>query len=434
MKKVFLLLWSVCLIQTFINAQSVGIGTTTPNANAALDITSTDKGLLVPRVTTAKRLLIGNIQGMLVYDTNDNAYWYNNGTNWNRISVLPQGVGNGDLLYWNGTAWAVLPSGIKGQVLRVCDGGITWSACTPVVVTSSVTNITSTGATCGGLITNDGGATVTASGVCYATTPLPTTANSFTTNVPVAGAFISSITGLAPNTLYYVRSYATNSQGTSYGNQETFTTLANNPITLTSSPFTLNFDGTNPPLPTGVSIKTGANSTTLGNDATYNNANNYHWATVSAGARSYASGTLPSTTDSAAQSVATNRAIGYRQTAASGDPGTAFVFKIANTTGKTNFNLSFLLQSLDAASARTTTWAVDYGFGDTPTSFTAATPVGTVTTGATTFSSNTVTVNFGSALDNQSQTVWIRIVALTGTTGSGSRPTTAIDNFSLTWN
>ncbi len=418
-----------------ITLSQVGIGTTSPNANAALDIASTDKGLIIPRVTTVKRLQMANTAGLLVYDTNDNAYWCNNGSGWSRIISLPPAVGNGDLLYWNGTAWAILPSGVKGQVLRVCDGGLTWSACTPIVATASITNITATGATSGGLVTNDGGATVTAAGVCYATTPLPTLANSFTTNTPVAGAFISNLSALTGNTQYYVRAYATNSQGTSYGNQEVFTTLSNNPITLSTSPFALNFDGSNPALPTGVSIKTGANATTLGNDAIYNNTNNYHWATVSSGARSYASATgLTSATDSATQAAATNRAIGYRQTGGSGDPGAAFVFKIANTTGKSNFNLSFLLQSLDVTSTRTTTWAVDYGFGDTPTSFTAATPVGTVTTGVSTFSSNTVTVNFGSALDNQSQTVWIRIVALTASTGSGSRATTAIDNFSLTWN
>jgi hypothetical protein len=216
-----------------------------------------------------------------------------------------------------------------------------------------------------------------------------------------------------------------------------FTTTASNPITLTTSPLLLNFDGTTPALPTGVTIRIGASATAIGTEATYNNANNYHWATTSSGARSYASGTLGAGLDSATQATATNRAIGYRQTGTAGtggDPGVAFVFKLANTTGKTNFNLSFLLQSLDAASARTTTWAVDYALGDNPTTFTAVTPTGTVTTGNSTFSSNTVTAAFGTALNNQAQTVWIRIVVLTASTGAGSRATSAIDNVSLTWN
>ncbi|MES2431216.1 MAG: hypothetical protein V4556_09770 [Bacteroidota bacterium] len=431
MRKFFLLLMMACLMQTFVFAQ-VGIGTTSPNANAALDIASTDKGLIIPRVTTVKRLQMSNTAGLLVYDTNDNAYWCNNGSGWSRIASLPPATNAGDILYWNGTSWAILPIGLKGQVLRVCDGALTWNACTPSVATSAISNINSSSATSGGVITNDGGATVTAVGVCYATTPLPTLINSFTSNFP-AGVFTSNISGLTPATQYYVRAYATNSQGTSYGNQEVFTTASGTPITLSTSPFTLDFNGTNPVLPAGVSIRTGASASNLGNEAIFNNANNYHWATPSSAARSYASGTLPSSTDSAGQAAATERAIGYRQTSGSGDPGTAFVFKIANTTSKSNFILGFSLQSLDVTSTRTVTWYVDYALGDAPTFFTSVSTGGTMTTGGSTFASNLVTTDFGSLLNNKSQTVWIRIIALSNSTGSGTRPTTAIDNVSLTW-
>ena len=95
----------------------------------------------------------------------------------------------------------------------------------PTVTTNSVTNVQQTTATCGGNVTADGGSTVTARGVCWSTSQNPTVSGSHTSNGTGTGSFTSSITGLSPNTTYYVRAYATNSAGTAYGNQMTFTTL-----------------------------------------------------------------------------------------------------------------------------------------------------------------------------------------------------------------
>jgi len=94
----------------------------------------------------------------------------------------------------------------------------------PSLSTTSATSVTSTTATTGGNVTSDGGATVTARGVCYATTQTPTLSNSFTSNGTGVGSFTSSLTGLTQNTTYYVRAYATNSVGTNYGSQISFTT------------------------------------------------------------------------------------------------------------------------------------------------------------------------------------------------------------------
>ncbi len=94
----------------------------------------------------------------------------------------------------------------------------------PIVTTTEVTNITATSATCGGDVTSDGQGTVSARGVCWSTYQNPTTSNSHTTNGTGTGTFTSSITGLTPNTTYYVRAYATNEAGTAYGTQKTFTT------------------------------------------------------------------------------------------------------------------------------------------------------------------------------------------------------------------
>jgi len=98
------------------------------------------------------------------------------------------------------------------------------STVAPTVTTTAISSITRRTASSGGNVTADGGATVTARGVCWNTSTNPTTANSTTSDGTGAGSFSSSITALSPKTLYYVRAYATNSAGTGYGSNVSFTT------------------------------------------------------------------------------------------------------------------------------------------------------------------------------------------------------------------
>ena len=93
----------------------------------------------------------------------------------------------------------------------------------PIVSTSPVSNITPTTATSGGNITSDGESEVTARGVCWGINANPTISDSKTNDGTGTGQFTSTMTGLTPNTLYYVRAYATNEVGTVYGNEVTFT-------------------------------------------------------------------------------------------------------------------------------------------------------------------------------------------------------------------
>jgi len=107
----------------------------------------------------------------------------------------------------------------------------------PIVTTSVPYNITSVGAIVGGNVTSDGGAYVSVKGVCWNTSPNPTTNNSNNNYGSGTGSYSYYQTGFSANTLYYVRAFATNSVGTSYGNQETFTTLANiTTPTVTTTP------------------------------------------------------------------------------------------------------------------------------------------------------------------------------------------------------
>jgi hypothetical protein len=93
----------------------------------------------------------------------------------------------------------------------------------PEVTTSVITDITSITATGGGNVTHDGGETVTTRGICWSTSPMPTISDSKTTDGSGEGSFVSSLTGLTNTYVYYVRAYATNSVGTGYGGQVSFT-------------------------------------------------------------------------------------------------------------------------------------------------------------------------------------------------------------------
>jgi gliding motility-associated-like protein len=113
----------------------------------------------------------------------------------------------------------------------------------PTLTTTVASNITPLTANSGGTINFNGGAAVTAKGVCWATTNNPTLANNFTTNGSGNAAFSSLLSLLAPNTTYFVRAYATNSAGTGYGNEISFTTPAATP-TIVAIANSLNFGNT----------------------------------------------------------------------------------------------------------------------------------------------------------------------------------------------
>lgn len=99
----------------------------------------------------------------------------------------------------------------------------------PTVATTAVTNITSTSARTGGNIVYSGPATITARGVCYDLTHEPTIDGNHTSDGSGVGSFVSNLTGLTPNTTYYVRAYATNQNGTYYGEEQELCTITGLP-------------------------------------------------------------------------------------------------------------------------------------------------------------------------------------------------------------
>jgi hypothetical protein len=137
------------------------------------------------------------------------------------------------LMPWTNTSVVSYPNQMLN--LDFCPVTVYYTAPPPepaTVTTATVSAITLTTATGGGNVTSDGGGTVTARGVCWGTSANPTVADSHTTDGSGTGLFVSSITGLSPATTYHVRAYATNTAGTAYGDDLTFSTNAQLTLTI----------------------------------------------------------------------------------------------------------------------------------------------------------------------------------------------------------
>ncbi len=187
-KTIFISFFSV--IYGSISLAQVGIGTNTPHTSAKLDITSTTMGVLFPRMTYLQReAIVSPAAGLMIYCSN---------------------CGSGQPQFYNGSAWLNMIGG----------AGLTPPPA--VAPTTAASSITKTTATAGGNVTSDYGNAITARGICWSTVQNPTTADAKTTETGTTGIFSSNITGLTPGNTYYVRAYATNSMGTSYGTQVSF--------------------------------------------------------------------------------------------------------------------------------------------------------------------------------------------------------------------
>ena len=212
----------LCSIQ-FAFSQ-VGVGTNSPAPTAALEISAADKGLLIPRMTqTAREGIQFPATGLLVYQTDGTKGIYSFDGSWKYLG-LSDGTLTGQMLYWNGTGWVTIPPGNTGETLNLCVGIPRWGPCIPTVTTNAVPSNSVLFATGGGNVTHDGGFPVTERGVCWGLAMNPTINETHVIEGSGTGSFTCQLFGLYPGTVYYARAYATNSAGTAYGNQVTFTT------------------------------------------------------------------------------------------------------------------------------------------------------------------------------------------------------------------
>ena len=143
--------------------------------------------------------------------------------------------------------------------------------------------------------------------------------------------------------------------------------------------------------------------------------------------------------DTNVQNNESNRCLGIRQTGGFGDPGAAFVLKLANTALYHNFAISVDVMNLDPTSVRETTWMLQYGVDDpvvgVPAAFqTFANLSATYANPPGNFHWKTIhfTIPDGQ-INNIPGGVWLRLVAINSSVNSGNRQTFAIDNFGLTW-
>lgn len=150
------------------------------------------------------------------------------------INRPPSGDNTGDILFWHAgdSTWHIIPAGSAGQVLTMTENGIPqWHTsifnqdAPPMIVTDTVFDVTGFTLKVRSTIAHPGTTGIISSGVCWSTSnPYPSIGNNHTTDGSSVGSFISNVSGLQSNTVYYVRSYATNSIGTGYGNVIVITT------------------------------------------------------------------------------------------------------------------------------------------------------------------------------------------------------------------
>ena len=180
---------------------AINVDGSTPNNSAMLDVKSNSKGFLPPRMARAEINAIASpADGLIIYCTD----------------CGPSGTG-------------ALSMFIAGSWFSLSATNMDLN-----VSTIGIFSITSSTAMVGGNVASEGGPTVTARGVCWGTTPNPTTANSKTVEGTGTGSFTTNLTGLTENTTYYLRAYATSGVRTIYGNELVLPlniSSGNNPVT-----------------------------------------------------------------------------------------------------------------------------------------------------------------------------------------------------------
>jgi hypothetical protein len=213
MKHFFTLLAAVLLTAT-THAQ-VGIGTATPDVSTVLDVQSTTKGFLLPRMTETERDNIASpATGLVVWCTNcglEGELQFFNGSAWTKSGVLP-GTVQGQMRYWNGTDWVVIPSGTEGQVLTYANGVPTWTQFgntlpdAPTIETVVAGNQQATVPFTAP--SSDGGSAITS----YTAISSP---GGITGTISQSGSGSITVTGLTNGTAYTFSVTATNAIGTS---------------------------------------------------------------------------------------------------------------------------------------------------------------------------------------------------------------------------
>ena len=172
--------------------------------------------------------ILGSDQDANVACNSGNPYWINQST----TNAPPPTSGKND-------GWFYPLNQTGGNTGLVLSGSGLFGLST--VTTVSATNILAITATLGGSAVIDGGQTITDKGIVYGASANPTTSNNKVSMGTGTAAFSQTVSGLSPSTTYHYRAYSINASGTSYGADQTFTTLT---PTITSNITTVTMPGT----------------------------------------------------------------------------------------------------------------------------------------------------------------------------------------------
>ena len=202
---------------TNISAALATINTNSPSSitSTSAELSSTITSTGGSNITTSG-VCYGNIPNPSLLD-----YYTTDGTNSGTFVSALSNLSPNTLYYARAYATNGVGTAYGNQVQFTTSNN---SAALATINTNSASSITSSSAVLSSTITSNGGSNIITSGVCYATTPNPNLLDFYTTDGTNVGTFVSSLTSLSSNTLYYVRAYATNGVGTAYGNQVQFTT------------------------------------------------------------------------------------------------------------------------------------------------------------------------------------------------------------------
>lgn len=209
-------------------------------------------------------------------------------------------------------------------------------------------------------------------------------------------------------------------------------------LLLSGTEYRQSFDSLAFGLPLAWSVDTNARAGTLGGSApgVWIPGTGTRWSNASGSFKNVASAnsfTYWAAASNAAQAAATDRALAVRQTASFGDPGAAFSFLVAHTYKLHDFGMEFRLQSLDSPNgSKLTRWELQYGVGISPDTFYSV-PGSSLSTGGNMYSNHKYSFSFGKLLDDIREPVWVRLVSLSPSGGSGSRTMTALDDVRLYW-
>lgn len=248
--KYLLLSLLITVISLTVSYGQVSISTdnSQPDPSAMLDVKSTSRGVLLPRVALTSLDSPNPISnpaiGLLVYNTTTSGnppfqvvegYYHWSGSQWIPIATA-KGNNKGDMQFWNGIQWVNVPVGMPGQYLQLNSENVpTWTGARFAILhTLPVHSITDTSAVSGGDILSEGGSEVTLRGLCWNTNGQPTINDQVVSSGQGSGSFEAVVHGLLPGTQYFIRAFAQNSAGTNYGEEYSFTTYKQ-PVISTDS-------------------------------------------------------------------------------------------------------------------------------------------------------------------------------------------------------